>query len=50
MTTRRSLREALSAELRFAGPAFGLLFLAGWLITFPIAYRHALRRLPKETP
>jgi hypothetical protein len=48
MTTRRSLREALSAELRFAGPAFGLLFLAGFAVTFPFAFRAGLRRYPKD--
>jgi hypothetical protein len=48
--TRRTLRQAIAAELRFAGPAALLLFACGWLITFPIAYRHALRRMPRETP
>ena len=48
MTTRRSLSEALSAELRFAGPAAGVLFLAGFAVTFPWALRAGLRRYPRE--
>ena len=48
--TRRSLREALTAELRFAGPAALALFAAGFAVTFPFALRTALRRIPRETP
>jgi len=48
--TRRTLRQAIAAELRFIGPAALALFAAGFVTTFPFAYRHALKRYPRETP
>lgn len=46
--TRRTLRQAITAELRFIGPAALVLFAAGFLITFPFALRAALKAHPKE--
>lgn len=44
--TRRTLRQGIAAEWRFASKPLALLFVVGFVPTFLFSYRTALRRLP----